>query len=185
MKRKLFLIHSENQSSDNYSVEFEISTLEDFLEIRFFVTSTSNSWNISESFSHDPRKNWGLWEKDVVEVFWQNRNDSRELNAPYYEWQTSPNHKNFCLEITKVRTSFHTPLQCPVQFEPGHWGPTLWHTAIKIPRSFYSLFDHHYLGLFAILGPPSKRQYYSMHPQKMDKPDFHRPEFFLPLSTLS
>jgi len=185
MKQKLFLIHSEYQSPENYSVEFEISEKRHYLEIHFSVISHLNSWNTSELFSHDPRKNWGLWEKDVVEVFWQNRKNSHDHIAPYFEWQSTPNHKNFCLEVTKIRTCYHTPMNCPVQFVPGQTTPTHWHTTIKVPPSFYSQQNHPYLGIFAILGPSRKRQYYSLNAQKMLKPDFHRPEFFLPLSNLS
>lgn len=172
-----------NDSQATYDVSFSIVEGKDALSIQFDTISSQDSWNMNEQFSTDPRKNWGLWNTDVVEVFWQNRQSPTDLQATYQEWQIAPNDKYFCLEISKPRISFHTPLVCPIRFTSKLLSPNHWQASFIIPKIQQHI-QHLYLGLFAILGSENDRQYYAYKGIPTTRPNFHLPEFFLPLSEL-
>ncbi len=146
--------------------------------------SSDSAWHIQDNFSFDTRKNWGLWNFDVVEVFWQNRQVETQLEAPYHEWQISPNNKSFCLDIATPRISYSTPLVCPIKFE-SQIQQNKWIANFIIPEAVYKNFKHHYLGVFAILGKEKDRSYYALNLPATTKPSFHLPEFFLPISALT
>ena len=48
------------------------------------------AWQVDEVFTQDWSKNWGLWNKDVIEAFLQLRKDEHDVKAPYLEIQVSP-----------------------------------------------------------------------------------------------
>lgn len=185
MIRPLYLIHAQDNSAAQYSVHYQFYDHFDQIEILFTIKSFISPWHTNASFSDDARKNWGLWNYDVVEVFWQNRTSIPDLFAPYYEWQSSPNDKHFCLQISRPRVSYHTPLFCPITFDNKLSHQDCWITSFKIPKDVLPPKTLPYIGLFAILGREGKRQFFSHHKQITSQPDFHRPEFFLPISSLS
>lgn len=120
----------------------------------------------------------------MIELFWQNRKSTKDIEAQYHEWQISPNNKNFCLTINKPRVSYFTPLHCPIKF---HSQATLntWIATFSLPNSFCQNEDLPYLGAFAILGPLNNRSYYALNLAPTHHPNFHLPEFFLPIAELS
>ena len=61
------------------------------------------SWQSVANFSSDYSKNWGLWNKDVIEAFLQLRTDENDLAAPYLEIQVSPLKQPFALIIKEPR----------------------------------------------------------------------------------
>jgi len=187
MGHQLCLIHAEDNAPAQYTVEvaIELRPSDKNLAIEFMVTSFSYPWNINDRFHTDSRKNWGLWEHDVVEVFWQNRTFPDEINHPYLEWQIAPNNKHFFLEISRPRLVYATPLKYPITCNSRFIGKNQWLAEFFIPTDLYAHFPYHHLGLFAFLGPKNSRQFFALQGQPTLKPNFHRPENFLPLSTLS
>lgn len=183
MIQKLHLIHCESSLAPN-AHEVLVQLIKNKLQTNIIFTVKSKLWNTNDSFHEESSKNWGLWNHDVVEVFWQNRTSQNDINAPYYEWQCAPNHKSFCLEIFKPRISYATPLKCPIQIK-SQLSENLWKAEFIIPSSLYSQFPIHNLGICAILGPENERCYYSLNIKPTKHPNFHLPEFFLPISELA
>lgn len=132
-----------------------------------------------EKFGDDPRKNWQLWEWDVVEAFFQLRRHPDDFLAPYLEVQLSPRGKGLVLVILEPRKRFYTPLV--IDFRPqvqNHTGGWSMEVKLTLPAEFSE--GELWGGLFACLGV-GERGFYSLQPNPEERPDFHRPELFVAL----
>jgi hypothetical protein len=115
------------------------------------------------------KSEWGLWQKDVVEVFFKRLPDDF-----YYELQVAPNHAFFHLKVLRPREIIASPLDLKWSFTSEiDQERNEWRVQLTLP------FDGDIIGNFhACLGDP--QTFYSRHlyPGQLD---FHRPELFLPL----
>lgn len=151
------------------------------VSIDFTVTKRSSTpWAVDESFGADWNKNWGLWNKDVVEAFLQLRKDPQDLRAPYLEIQVSPMNQPFALLIEEPRKTFHPPgpdlaFSGDVTLDAKVWTA---HMEITLPAELRG--ELLYGGFFSCL-LEGNREYYALNPNPEEKPDFHRPELFLSL----
>lgn len=147
----------------------------------FTVTKRSSTpWVTDTSFGQDWNHNWELWNKDVVEAFLQLRRDPTDLRAPYLEVQVSPLGQPFALLIVEPRKVFHPPgsdftMTTSVNLEPKTWTARM---EVTLPSELRG--DYLYGGFFSCL-MEGNREYYALEPNPEDKPDFHRPDLFLPL----
>ena len=137
-------------------------------------------WQIDPQFStEDYLKNWGLWNKDVVEAFLQLRAHEGDLAAPYLEIQVSPLNQPFALIIKEPRKVYYPPealvLKTEVTLTDKLWTGRM---EVELPPDLSG--EQLWGGLFSCLatGP---REYYALHPNPEENPDFHRPELFLRL----
>ncbi len=136
-------------------------------------------WDINPQFNQHYSKNWGLWNHDVVEAFIQFRNSPEQIDAPYLEIQASPANQTFALHINKPRVDYHIPeglhFQSQVLLEGRSWQTSV---ELELPTSFDG--SSLYFGLFSCLKSDSQ-EFYALEPNPEIKPDFHRPDLFLPL----
>lgn len=186
MTKLLKLIHAiDDSSSKHYQLKVELKS--EHLQKIITVTCQAplgSAWHTQDSFDIDSRKNWGLWNFDVIEIFWQNRQEANQVQAPYHEWQIAPNNKSFCLDISLPSISYSTPLICPIKFQ-SQIQQSKWIASFIIPEIVYKNFKFPYLGVFAILGQGPDKAYYALNLPVTSKPNFHLPQFFLPISELS
>ena len=150
------------------------------VSIDFQVQKRSSApWLSDESFSGDFTKNWGLWNKDVVEAFLQLRSFPQDLKAPYLEIQVSPLNQPFALVIVEPRKTFHAPVdlkfETNVHLEGRGWGGVM---KVTLPEELKG--DDLYGGCFACLSE-NPREYFALMPNPEESPDFHRPELFIKL----
>ncbi len=147
--------------------------------VRITFTAQKRSgrpWLSDPVFSDDWSKNWGLWNKDVVEAFLQLRTHPGDHGAPYLEVQLSPLNQPFALVITEPRKIFAAPkaldLSHSVSLDGRRWDAAV--TVLLPPevtgRDLYG-------GFFACLDT-DPREYYALEPNPEENPDFHRPELF-------
>ena len=148
--------------------------------INFQVTKRSTRpWQTDEVFTPDWSKNWGLWNKDVIESFLQLRETADDLTAPYLEIQVSPLNQPFALIVAEPRKTFFPPKVLEFKSTSSVEGKN-WQTSLevvlptelrgtKLFGGFFSCLDH---------GP---REFYALEPNPEENPDFHRPSLFLPL----
>lgn len=153
------------------------------VRINFSVQKRSGSeWLSDPVFTEDYQKNWGLWNKDVIEAFLQLRQNPEDTKAPYLELQVSPLNQPFALIITEPRLKFYAPnpldYKTTVTVEGKNWSGTM---EVKLPDALKGTLL--YGGFFACLsqGP---REFYALEPNPENNPDFHRPELFLGLDDL-
>ena len=137
------------------------------------------AWHVNPQFGEDPRKNWELWNWDVVEAFLQLRTHAADTKAPYLELQISPRGQALCLVILRPREAFYTPLERPIKcsvelFEGG----LATQVEVELPADLVG--EELWGGLFSCLGK-APREYYALNPNPEERPDFHRPELFLRL----
>lgn len=139
----------------------------------------STPWLSDSSFGQDWAKNWGLWNKDVVEAFLQLRAHEHDTGAPYLEIQVSPLNQPFALIIVEPRKTFHAPVTLDFQTQSSIEG-RVWTGKLTVDLPSDLVGDKLYGGFFSCLaeGP---REYYALEPNPEQNPDFHRPELFLPL----
>lgn len=134
------------------------------------------NWHTSEQFGSDVRKNWELWNFDVVEAFLQLRSHDGDVSAPYLEVQISPLKQGLALVILEPRKAFYTPMQmvwhAQNSVSKGHWKTTV---ELELPQDFSE--GDLWGGLFACLGS-GERDFYALNPNPEARPDFHRPELF-------
>jgi hypothetical protein len=132
--------------------------------------------HVNTSFGCDPRKNWELWNWDVVEAFFQLRPTAADLTAPYLEVQLSPLNQGLVIVIIEPRRKFYTPLQL-LWRSTSEQSRGVWQTEVELtlPADFPE--GDLWGGVFACLGD-GKRDFYSLHPNPEERPDFHRPELF-------
>lgn len=120
---------------------------------------------------------WGLWEYDVVELF------LRVGGAPtYYEFQVSPLGQFFELEVFEPRKRVNDKFSSGFTFDVERASPTVWSARMRIPLKNLG-WDERIESLrgnaFAILGEP--RTYWSTGLPEQEAPDFHLPQYFIPL----
>ncbi len=169
----------------HHSVKVEWSVVGDEFIVDFTVNKrTSRPWLFDEAFTSDWSKNWGLWNKDVVEVFVQLRKNPEDLKAPYLELQVSPNNSPFALIITEPRQHFYPPKELKFSHQVNIEGRS-WRTQMKftLPSELltHSMAEVEIFGSFFACLDQEPREYYALELNPEPSPDFHRPEFFLPL----
>jgi hypothetical protein len=136
-------------------------------------------WQTDEVFNQDWSKNWGLWNKDVVEAFLQLRQNPEDTTAPYLEIQISPLNQPFALIVTEPRKTFFAPKKLEYKSEVT-LTDKLWTTKLEVTVPEEVSGDLLFGGFFACLGT-NTREYYALNPNPEMNPDFHRPELFLSL----
>lgn len=140
---------------------------------------TSKPWLSDPVYTHDWSKNWGLWNKDVVEAFLQLRTHPEDVMAPYLEIQVSPLNQPFALLITEPRKIYHAPRDLDFIHEATCEGRLLTATLrVTLPSELKGTLL--YGGFFACL-EQDPREFFALEPNPEQNPDFHRPELFLPL----
>jgi hypothetical protein len=172
--------HSDSHAEHGIKVAWTQG--EGSLSIHFEVRKRTNKpWLADEAFTADWSKNWGLWNKDVVEAFLQLRTSPQDHQAPYLELQVSPLNQPFALIITEPRVAFQPPRVLHFKSESSIEGK-LWKCdmEIKLPDE---LQGHLLYGSFFSCLGQEPREYYAMEPNPESTPDFHRPGLFLPLDT--
>lgn len=151
------------------------------LDIKFSVHKrTSRPWLSDPAFTHDWSKNWGLWNKDVVEAFLQLRETPDDLMSPYLEVQVSPLNQPFALIISEPRKIHAAPKSLDFVHEVQLDG-RFWNVAMKVKLPIELKGNYLFGGFYCCLdqGP---REYFALEPNPELHPDFHRPEFFFPLA---
>jgi hypothetical protein len=140
---------------------------------------TGPLWLSDPLFTSDWSKNWGLWNKDVMEAFLQLRTSPDDVKAPYLEIQVSPLNQPFALIITEPRKTFFPPkkleFQTEVQLTDKLW---IGKMEVILPEE---LKGHLLFGGFFSCLSSDPREYYAHDPNPEAAPDFHRPELFMPL----
>lgn len=166
--------HSHHSLKVNWSREGRVVKIEFQIQKR-----TSAPWLVDENFGPDWSKNWGLWNKDVFEVFLQLRKDASDQTAPYLEIQVSPRNQPFALVIVEPRKTFHPPQELNFQTEVVTEGRTfIGKMEVTLPEDLKG--DLLFGGFFSCLGE-NPREFYALEPNPEQNPDFHRPELFLTL----
>lgn len=142
---------------------------------------TGHAWQTDPVFTTDWSKNWGLWNKDVVEAFFQLRKDEDDHSAPYLEIQVSPLNQPFALIITEPRKTFFAPkmldFTTQVELNDKFWTGKM---TVTLPAELMG--TKLYGGFYACL-TTEPREFYALEPNPEQAPDFHRPELFLSLDT--
>lgn len=170
--------HGNGHAGHGLKVEWDVIDRE--VTIQFIVSKRSTRpWLTDPVFTHDFTKNWGLWNKDVVEAFLQLRNNPDDVGAPYLEIQISPLNQPFALIITEPRKSFYAPKILDVIHEVLVDGKN-WTATMKLTLPNDLLGSVLYGGFYACLDH-DPREYYALQPNIENQPDFHRPELFLPM----
>lgn len=173
--------HGPGHAGHRLKVEWDVK--DNDVMIQFSVSKrSSRPWMTDPVFTHDYTKNWGLWNKDVVEAFLQLRSTPDDTKAPYLEIQVSPLNQPFALIITEPRKTFHAPAVLDILHEVSVEG-NLWTAAVKITLPADLKGTALYGGFFACLDH-EPREYYALEPNPEQNPDFHRPELFLPLTEI-
>jgi hypothetical protein len=172
---ELVPINNESHSKPHYSVVGDLK-----LSGRKLLWTMScegdGSWNVNSNFSYDYRKNWELWNWDVLEAFVQLRRNASDFEAPYLELQISPENKAFSLIILKPRVSFYTPLDLKIHSEVSLSG-NLWSMNCEVELPDVLRGHELFAGLFACLG--AHRVYYAPTKWPNAPLDFHQPQHFL------
>ncbi len=137
------------------------------------------AWQVDEVFTTDWLKNWGLWNKDVLEAFLQLRKDENDLKAPYLEIQVSPLNQPFALIITEPRKTFFPPGTLDFKTEVT-LTDKLWTGKMEVTLPEELRGGKLYGGFFSCL-TTEPREFYALSPNPEANPDFHRPELFLSL----
>jgi hypothetical protein len=173
--------HGPSPSGNVVKVTWSVNHRE--LEILFNVTKrTSRPWLSDTIFTEDWSKNWGLWNKDVVEAFLQLRSGPADTKAPYLEIQVSPLNQPFALVIHEPRKIFHAPKELQF-FHTSSVEGRVWNSTLKVVLPEELRGSLIYGGFFACL-ESEPREYYALEPNPESGPDFHRPELFTPLENL-
>jgi hypothetical protein len=171
--------HGPNVAAHTIKVDWSVSAKEAVIE--FVVNKrSSRPWLSDPAFSQDWSKNWGLWNTDVIEAFIQLRSTPSDLKAPYLEIQVSPANHPFALIIEEPRQIFYAPKILDFSHEVLLEGRS-WKTSVKVvlPSDLRGTLP--YGGFYACLDK-DPREYFALEPNPENDPDFHRPEFFVPLN---
>ncbi|GEM_PF-1086850 len=172
--------HGSGHAGHSLKVEWRIIGRE--VQISFFVTKrSSEAWHTDSVFTQDWSKNWGLWNKDVVEAFIQLRTTPDDIKAPYLEVQLSPLNQPFALIIEEPRKTFFAPKIFNYSHEASVEGK-VWTSTMKLTLPDELKGNLPYGGFFSCVGT-SSREFYALNPNPEVQPDFHRPELFLSLNT--
>lgn len=150
------------------------------IQLEFQINKRLGSgWNVDPLFSSDWSKNWGLWNKDVFEAFFQLRQDPTDVKAPYLEIQVSPLNQPFALIITEPRQTFFAPNTLHYKSEVEA-KDKLWEGKIELSLPDELKGNLLYGSFFSCLSQ-DPREYYALVPNPETTADFHRPELFLKL----
>ena len=122
-----------------------------------------------------------LWEHDVVEIFVSLASSSERVeNSPYLEFQVSPLGQ--FLELRLLEPRKRDPLNQPLGLvASAHQDAHAWtaRAEIQLKRHISPLHQDFIFGnVFSILGPPGKREYWSLFTPHQSQPDFHIPSQF-------
>ncbi|MFZ4713546.1 MAG: hypothetical protein ACOYL6_07540 [Bacteriovoracaceae bacterium] len=176
----------DNYLLHDHAVDVRMSHLDEIFTMEFTVLKKKpNFWIGSQTFlteSENAKKNWGLWNYDVVEAFLQVRNTVDEVRAPYVEVQVSPLNQSFNLIITEPRKIYYTPLELKFAhqvklFETEAAYGFQANLSLELPWRGKFYFGN----FFACLGYGENREYFALNPNHESAPDFHRPELFASL----
>lgn len=167
-----------NSPASQHTVFVDYQLLGDVLKVHFKVEFTK--LHVSNNFSMDSFKNWGLWNTDVVELF-----ITRSQNkTPYLELQLSPLSQKFALVVETPRQKFAYPKTLDVivksRVEKGRWDGEILLPVKQIPGASNELFGNFH----ACLGDSQNRCYFGFEINSDELPDFHRPDLFKKLGEL-
>lgn len=177
-----FVLHPHRSCEQSpYRVHANVRTLgaEIHWQVEVVLKDPATAWHTEARYGKDPRKNWELWNFDVVESFLQPRQDADDLLAPYLELQVSPLNQPLAVVILKPRAAFFTPMKLQLEHKVELTAER-WRTDVKVVLPDEFKFGQLYGGFFACLGA-APRTYLSTNPNPEDRPDFHRPELFIKL----
>ena len=167
-----------------YSVEGELSLRGRDIFWSMKCVSQNEKWQMETSFSEDYRKNWQLWNFDVLETFLQLRSHPEDFFAPYLELQISPLNQPLALIIIKPRESFFTPLNLvfssQVTLSKGE-SSQVWKLEAKIVLPDEIQGHQLWGGMFACLGQ-GEREFHAPSPWGPLPADFHQPKYFQQLT---
>lgn len=170
--------HGAGPAGNVVKVEWAILGRE--VTLNFSVMKRTSKLFLYDSvFTSDWSKNWGLWNKDVVEAFIQLRSHKDDLKAPYLEVQVSPGNHPFALVIFEPRKTFQSPKAFHFEHSVNLEGKT-WTTCMKFTLPEELKGDHVFGGFFSCL-ESEPREFYALEPNSENTPDFHRPELFVEL----
>ena len=124
-------------------------------------------WQTDEVFDFDWSKNWGLWNKDVVEAFLQLKKNEEDTKAPYLEIQLSPLNQPFALIVTEPRKKFFSPKNLIYKSEVT-LTDKIWTAKLEVTLPDEVSGEHLYGGFFACLGA-STREYYALNSNQFAK----------------
>lgn len=164
-------------SPASHIIKVNWNRLGQVISLDFTVQKRMTSpWSTDPIFTDDWSKNWGLWNKDVVEAFLQLRSNDTDFKAPYLEVQVSPLNQPFALIITEPRKTFFAPakleFKTSVSISDKQWNS---HFELTLPTELKG--DKLFGGFFSCLHH-DPREYYALEPNLEQSPDFHRPELF-------
>jgi len=176
IKRPL-LLHSSVKKK-NFDVFFTYQLSKQYFALQFDVTKRDDtSWIIP------PPKTFDLWNYDVVEIFLQWRQNKDDVQAPYFEFELCPDGQQLGLIIFRPRLSaaslWNYTFTSQIQLENNQWNCQMtipWPSLPNIAETGIL-----YGGAFSCLGSGHSRNYFSTNPNSQERPDFHRPELFIPL----
>jgi hypothetical protein len=172
--KPLTLVHREDAAHPpRHAVSVDLRITADAIEAAFQVRGSGT--HVNPALSREVSQ-WGLWDWDVVELFVAPGGAANPL--PYYEFQVSPLGQYFELEIFSPRKlqnrNFVSGLERSATKTPDGWQAWL-----KIPRDSLPSSPAPVIGgVFAILGTPGAREYWSLFQSPTEHPDFHLPEQF-------
>lgn len=152
----------------------------DDVTIDFQVQKRSSApWLADPAMTDDWRKNWGLWNNDVVEAFLQLRSHDEDVTAPYLEIQLSPLNQPLALIIVEPRKKFHAPAELRYEHRAETDGRSFsGQMKVTLPADLRG--EKLFGGCFACLSE-NPREYFALNPNPEANPDFHRPELFISL----
>jgi hypothetical protein len=168
-----------NNPASQYEVSVDFSLQEKGIEILFQVKL--EAIHVDEKFCPESYDNWGLWEKDVVEVFLTRH----QAGKPYLEFQLSPLNQKFALVISRPREDYAYPQSLLVETDSelldNHWSTRIFIPFTDIPGEGNELYGN----FFSCLGATEKRSYFAKNINTEENADFHRPELFESLGSIS
>jgi hypothetical protein len=185
-QKDFFLGREDIDLIHDHAVDVRMTHVDEIFTIEFTALKKKPNFWITSTYFDDKegmdKKNWGLWNHDVVEAFIQVRNSVEEIQAPYLEIQVSPLNQGFNLIILEPRKVFYTPLDLKFHhttklFETEAAFGFQANLSIELPWRGKFYFGN----FFACLGHGDSREYFALNPNKDEKPDFHRPELFVNL----
>jgi hypothetical protein len=164
----------------NHSIKVNWNRTQSKIQIEFQIQKrTGPGWHHDSVFTSEWLKNWGLWNKDVMEAFLQLRSHENDVKAPYLEIQVSPLNQPFALIITEPRNIFFPPKTLDFVHEVT-LTDKLWIGKMEVLLPEELKGHLLYGGFFSILST-EPREYYALETNPENNPDFHRPELFLKL----
>lgn len=190
---KLKVIHQNHPAlidlAKLYDVTVAIDVVGEDLLVRFGVDKKDTPCHVSADFKSIPLLhkdgNWGLWEFDVMEIFMR---PSHFPEGEYIERQASPTGQLFALNVIKPRAVTYCPLQGDFSFQSEFYGPSTWMGSFRFTLRELGDLKKLKLNLFAVLTFPqikgNERVYFALNHSLEERPDFHRPELFVPLEVI-